>query len=247
MRDEKANYIGFILFFLSIVLIVVVGSVTLYSVRNNEINKKKIVNDEVVVTDKLKKDKNKDFIYYSDREEINKDLNIYYTYPIINIDSSTANNLNNILKNNALEAKNNITKNEEGNIIEAKTYEYTNYIYQEYLSILVNKSLYKDEKTTLQEINSYTINLITGEEVTYEELLKEFGFTYTEVIDLIKENLEANQTYDGEVANIKIDETINLLKDNNTYNIYINENGKLTVKYIVKTNNIDYNDIIILK
>lgn len=247
MRDEKANYIGFILFFLSIVLIVVVGSVTLYSVRNNEINKKKIVNDEVVVTDKLKKDKNKDFIYYSDREEINKDLNIYYTYPIINIDSSVASNLNNNLKSNAIEAKNNIIKNEEGNIIEANTLEYTNYIYQEYLSILVNKNLYKDEKTTLQEINSYTINLITGEEVTYEELLKEFGFTYTEVIDLIKENLEANQTYDGEVANIKIDETINLLKDNNTYNIYINENGKLTVKYIVKTNNIDYNDIIILK
>lgn len=247
MRDEKANYIGFILFFLSIVLIVVVGSVTLYSVRNNEINKKKVVNDEVVVTDKLKKDKNKDFLYYTDREEINKDLNIYYTYPIINIDSSAANNLNNILKNNALEAKNNITKNEEGVIIEAETYEYTNYIYQEYLSILVNKNLYKDEKTILQEINSYTINLITGEEVTYEKLLKKYDLTYTKVIDLIKENLEANQTYDGEVPNIKIDETINLLKDNNTYNIYINESGKLTVKYIVKTNNIDYNDIIILK
>lgn len=247
MKDEKANYIGFILFFLSIILIVIVGSVTLYSVRNNEINKKKVINDEVVVTDKLKKDKSKDFLYYSDREEINKDFNIYYTYPIINIDSHDANNLNNILKNNVDEAKNNIIKNEEGTIIEANAFEYTNYTYQEYLSILVDKNLYKDEKTTLQKINSYTINLITGEEVTYEELLKKFDLTYTKVIDLIKENLEANQTYDGEVPNIKIDETINLLKDNNTYNIYINENGKLIVKYIVKTNDIDYNDIIILK
>ena len=45
-------------------------------------------------------------------------------------------------------------------------------------------------------------------------------------------------------GDIKIDETLNELKINDTYVIYISETKKLVVKYIVKTNSVDYNDVI---
>lgn len=46
------------------------------------------------------------------------------------------------------------------------------------------------------------------------------------------------------IPNIKIEETINDLKSQETYVIYIDEFGDLILNYVVKTTSLDYNDTI---
>ncbi len=243
MRDEKSNYTSFILFFLLIVFIVIIGSFTIYKMKYNELSQKKVMDNKIIISDKLKKNKDKDFVFYKDKELLSEELNILYTYPIINLDSTSANEINNILKANADSVKNSIVKdiceNNQENIKSAINIDYNNYLYQEYLSILVNKNNYEcNNNYNLSEINSYTFNVLTGKLITYEELLNKYNYTYTKVLDLIKSNLESDN------SEIDIDNTINNLRENKTYNIYIDEVGKLAIKYIVKTNGLDYNDII---
>jgi hypothetical protein len=102
------------------------------------------------------------------------------------------------------------------------------------------ESNYSCGESQISKISSYTFDVSTGKLISFDDLLKEYGLTYTEVLNKINSNLEENQVDD----NIKIENTLNELKENNTYIVYISNEGSLVVKYIVKTNSVDYNDVI---
>jgi len=60
------------------------------------------------------------------------------------------------------------------------------------------------------------------------------------IINKIRENLIGNQQVVEEVELIKIDETI----DDLNYSLYINEYGRLYISFLVKTTQVDYNEVM---
>lgn len=257
---DDNNYLGFALFFLFIVLLVVGGSFLLYKNSQEKI-KNKSVNDkqEVVISDKYKKEKDKDFIYYTEQETISEELNITSKYPVINLESTEALEVSKEIKEYVNEVKKTLvtldssddTTCEDENIDNIKStnfLDYAVYSNQEYITLFISESSYscKEGVSPIQKMKSYTFNVLTGELLSFSDLLSKYNTNYTNAIELVKSHLNENQTTLEEDQNIKIEETMNLLKEQATYVIYIDEFGDLIMKYIVKTNTVDYNDNIIL-
>lgn len=254
MREEDYGYLGFACFFLIIVIIVIAGSWILYNNHNAKLTNTASNNTEVVLTDKLKKDKEKDFIYYTMEESVSDSLVITYKKATINLDSKDAEEVNEDLSKIYDEAlasvvKSNDTENicdNASDIYSAVSLEYAIYFYEDTITLLVTENIYScmDEISKPSKLVAYTFDVSTGKLLTHTDLLNKFGITYTEILEKIEKQLNAQQTILDEVPNIKIEETLNELKMNETYVIYVSETKKLVVKYIVKTNSVDYNDII---
>jgi hypothetical protein len=243
MKDEYHNYLGCAIFFFSIVIIVVLGSVTLYLNSKNKTNVSSLNDYTTVQSEKNKIDKEKDFIYYTDSKE---EAGLTYKKAVINIESDDALNVNSILSDLFIEASSSVSTTsdtvcEDGeSISSAKSLDYATYSYSKYSTITIMESNYSCGESQISKISSYTFDVSTGKLISFDDLLKEYGLTYTEVLNKINSNLEENQVDD----NIKIENTLNELKENNTYIVYISNEGSLIVKYIVKTNSVDYNDVI---
>jgi hypothetical protein len=243
MKDEYHNYLGCAIFFFSIVIIVVLGSTILYLNNKNKTNISSLNDYTTVQSEKNKIDKEKDFIYYTDSKEEN---GLTYKKAVINIESDDALNVNSILSDLFIEASSSLSTTsdtvceDEDTVSSAQTLDYATYSYSKYSTITVMESNYACGESQISKISSYTFDVSTGKLISFDDLLKEYGLTYTEVLNKINSNLEENQVDD----NIKIENTLNELKENNTYIVYISNEGSLVVKYIVKTNSVDYNDVI---
>ena len=94
MKEENYSYLGFGFFFFFIVIIVITGSAILYNSRMNKINKSNSNEFQVVLNDKMKKDKDEDYIYYSMLENVSESLNVTQKKAIINLDSADAKKVN---------------------------------------------------------------------------------------------------------------------------------------------------------
>lgn len=256
MQDKKSNCLGFVFFFLIILLIIGVGSMFLLLEKKSDKKEKNSIK-EVVVDDKMKKDKKKDFIYYENEEEISKTFSIVNKYPIINLESEEATKTTNELKNYVNAIKNTLKNTDEttcgeneviDHIYETKFLDYTIYSYQEYITLLIRESNYNcfTGISSSSLMKSYTFNVLTGEKLSFSALLTKYNFTLAEVINQIRVNLEEQQSVIEEIPNIKIEETISNLKEQETHVIYIDEFGNLVLNYVVKTNTVDYNDSIII-
>jgi hypothetical protein len=244
MKDEYHNYIGCALFFLFIVFIVLLGSITLYLNNKEKINVTSTNGSVVIQSDKKKNDKDKDFVYYTDEVE-KSDLT--YKKAVINISSDDAVSVNTILSDIYDEALNSIVLATEDNTCEnedsiksSSLIDYAVYENSKYVTLLITISNYSCGNSVVSKLVSYTFDITTGNLLSFDDLLKEYNLNYTEVLNKINSNLEENQTDDY----IKIDDTLNELKENNTYVVYISNEGSLVVKYIVKTTLTDYNDVI---
>lgn len=255
MQENDSNYLGFGLFFFLIVLIILACSMLLFlNVRNK--NQEKIVNDtnEVVVSDKNKKDKSKDFIYFTDEETMSEELNLIYKMPVINLNSEEANRINEGIKSYATQIKGTLEKgdpskcyNEEPNDIFKTDYlDYAVYTYQEYVTLLIRESNYSCQNgfSSSSKVKSYTFDVLSGHLLSIDALLSKYDTTLTKVLEQIRNNLNNEQTIVDGIPNIKIEETINDLKSQETYVIYIDEFGDLILNYVVKTTSLDYNDTI---
>lgn len=254
MKEENYSYLGFGCFFFFIVIIVIIGSVILYNGRFSDLNKNGSEGIGITINDKKKKDKDKDFVYFSMEDTVSESLNLTYKKATINLDSSEAEEVNKELEkiyDNVVATikKSNSTDNvceNDSDLYSADYLEYVIYSNEEYITLLVTESSYScsDELMKPQKIMAYTFNVLNGKRVTDVNLLDKYNITYTEVINKIEEQLNNNQTIVNDVSNIKIEDTLNELKINDSYVIYISDTKKLVVKYIVKTNSVDYNDII---
>ena len=68
-----------------------------------------------------------------------------------------------------------------------------------------------------------------------------YDLEMTEIKSKIKTHLESKQVIDNEVEVIRIEDTINDFKN---YAFYINEYGRLYISYLVKSTQVDYNEIM---
>ncbi len=255
MQETEDNYVGFGLFFFLIVLIILVCSMLMFlSVRNKK--QEKSINDtnEVMVSDKNKKDKSKDFIYFTDEETISEELNLIYKMPIINLNSEEVNYINEEIKTYANQIKGTLEKgqtencssNEEDTISKTDYLDYAVYTYQEYVTLLIRESSYSCQNgfSSSSKIRAYTFDVLSGKRLSFDTLLSKYDTTLTEVLEQIRSNLNREQIVIEGIPNIKIEETINDLKSQETYVIYIDEFGDLILNYVVKTTSLDYNDTI---
>lgn len=249
MKEENNSYLGFALFFFFIVILIFTGSFLLYYNQKIKITKEPNEGVKVVLTDKLKENKEEDFIYYSPSEMIAEDLQISYKKAFINLNSEDAKEVNALLDELYSNALTTIKRpNEEtficengSTIYEAKIIDYASFYYDKYITLLVTENNYTctEEIEESVKVHSYTFDGTTGKRINQGDLLNVFHLTYTEFLQKLENHLQSTI----EDAAI-ITETLNKLKENETYTIYISETNKLTVKYIVKTNSVDYNDII---
>jgi len=253
MKDENSNYLGFVCFFLLIVAIVITGSVILYKSRESKLIDKSTSSNKNVLNDKMKLEKEEDFIYYIDELD-SGNSSVVYKKAVINLNSDDAKEVNEIIEKLIDKSKESvILAGTEETVCEngSKEFSYSSldynvYLYEEYITLVVTENMYTctDDLSKINKIHSYTFNMLTGKRISYDDLLSKYDITYTEVLDKIKNHLEKQQTIIEGVPTIKVEETINELKENETYIIYHSETKKLVVKYIVKTNSVDYNDII---
>lgn len=256
MKDENNSYLGFALFSLFIVFIVLAGSIILYFDKNEK--RVTLPSDDKVIeiSDKKKQEKEKDFIYFTDIVTLDAKANLIYKLPIINLQGTKISDINEEIKNYVADVKKSAERIETplescpdasvGDIKVAHSLSYAIYNYDKYSTLFMEESAYSCESVTSDTLSlkSYTFNNITGEYLSMEQLLKLNHLTYTEVLDKIKAELTLNASHEG--STILVDATLNELKANRSYVIYLTEEGSLIVKYIVKTTSVDYNDIIVL-
>lgn len=257
LQDTENNYVGFGLFFFLIVLIVLVCSMLLFFNERNKKQEKRInEQNEVIVSDKNKKDKNKDFIYFTNEETISEELNLIYKLPIINLKSEEAKDINDEIMSYVNQVKNTIVKGktencpnlEENSIAKTSYLDYAIYTYQEYITLLIRESNYSCQNgfSSSSKVKAYTFDVLSGNRLSFEALLKKYDITLTEVLGQIRNNLNKEQVIVDGLPTIQVEETINTLQQQDTYVLYIDEFGDLILNYVVKTNSLDYNDTIVV-
>lgn len=202
----------------------------------------------------LRMDKNKDFIYYENSEELSHELIIEDA--VINI--SGLDSINNTLHSELVSINNSkeLYSNQElpdgvtcdGDIFKMNYRDYQDFSYSKYLTLLVNDYNYSCLSGNIPvNRKSYVVDKETGKIISEEELLQIFNITDNQIYDSIKKRLENTQTLDEDNQVIDINGTLEYLK-NGSYGVNkalsVSKNGKLTINFIVKSNKINYNDSV---
>lgn len=249
MEENLKSKLGFFLFFFFVLFLAFGGYCYLKYMKYEEKNKNK---NEEVVTVNHKIDDDKDFIYFVNEETISEKGELYYKDIIINLDTQTTlsealGKENQIYKINIkyiseMEIMNNslITYNYD-NIYSLTFRKYDTYEFGKYISLLVRDYDYSCfDGVTFNDSKSFVFNTENGELIQENELLNMYNLNIDSVKEKVNIYLNAKQSKVNGVDVIKIDETIDGLNANS---LYINEYGHLTISYLVKTSQIDYNEI----
>lgn len=258
--EKTRNIIGFVLLII-IILTVSVGGYFLmrYMTKDQTVlssnNSKKVKKNEDVRIDNTK-----DYIYYENEEEFLEEAEIEKSDVILNFVNQK--DLNNTLhqeleamyknvtyiKDNPIPKGTDYIQNEKG--IYGLTYrDYIDVSYGDYVSLIVLDFKFDViNSSVINYIKGYVIKKSTGDLITPNDLLRDFNVTEDSIIDKVKKRLNDSQVLEEGQTVIDIDGTIKSIKDNDYYKgvktLGINKNGKLTLNFIVKTNEINYNDSV---
>ena len=205
----------------------------------------------------LRIDKTKDYVYYTDIQEILEDLGVYMKD--ININLSSGKLISETLNNEMSEIRNTIVKTEDVKMDPNKEYaeneegifsldfrEYVEHDYEQYISLIAEDYKYDitniENTTTATGVKAYIFDKYEDRVVSSTELLEKYNKTLDEIKTEIKTKLTSVQEVVNGVQLIKIDETMSNLN----YALFINKTGKLEVFYLVKSTNGDYYDNIVI-
>jgi len=252
MIESKNNIIGSILFVILVLFLGIGGFFfTKHVTKDDDTTINKV--EESKITEEHKIDKEKDYIYFTDEKFISMEPDITYKDVVINL--KTAETINRTLKNELNEIRNSvkyIKDNKldptreimyEDEIYSASERNYENFEYKEYVSLLVKDYDFNCyDGSLLKKISSYVFNVSTGKLLLTNDLMDMYHINMDEVKISIREKLEKDQIIEEELELIKIDETINGLDNQANYALYIDKYGDLNISYIVKTNQVDYNE-----
>ncbi len=251
MEENLKSKLGFITFLL--IIIALIGGGYYYThYKLNDNNKKE--KNQTKEKEKIKIDEDKEYFYFTNEESISESAEIFYKDVVINLNTQ-------LELTNTLEHENEVYKNnikyiskelENGNLVSRDLVKYDNddlfslmfrnydtYESNKYASLVINDFNYSClDFITFNKVKAYVFDLSNGKLLTEDDLLSKFNVNLGEIKNQIKKYLNTIQNEEG---TIKIDETINEL-DN--YALYINEYNKLCISYLVKTNEVDYNEVM---
>ena len=248
MKKEKSGKIGFIIFILFIISLIIGGQYLYLKSLEDDISVKK--ND--TKKNDYRIDKNKDFYFIND-EVISEHAEIFYKDVVINIEgqehlTESLNAENKIYKENIKYIKDQemlleemINYNNDG-LYMLDYREYETYKYENYVSLVIKDYLYDCfDQFTIKNIKSFVYDINAGKLVTNEELFSRSNTSVDAMKEVIKNKLNEKQEVVEEQELIKVDETLESFIN---YGFYINDVGNLVATYLVKSNQIDYNDSI---
>lgn len=201
---------------------------------------------EVKDTD-IRFDKTKDYIYYSDVNVVEGELDIEYKN--ININFEDKDGVAAIVnKENEEMSKSPVydETNEEANynhLISAKFAKYEIIHYVDYITLVVNKYSF-DYKTIITTLGSdvYVFDKTSGKLYNNDELLSKFSINKEDINEKVKTYLN-DKNLVSEENKIDVEKTIS---NNTKYNLYVDKLGRLVISILVKAEKSDYNDIIVL-
>ena len=232
--------------FILIILVFIFGGFYLMkkSEKLKNVVDKKVT--EVKDTD-IRFDKTKDYIYYSDVNVVEGELDIEYKN--ININFEDKDGVAAIVnKENEEMSKSPVydETNEEANynhLISAKFAKYEIIHYVDYITLVVNKYSF-DYKTIITTLGSdvYVFDKTTGKLYNNDELLSKFSINKEDINEKVKTYLN-DKNLVSEENKIDVEKTIS---NNTKYNLYVDKLGRLVISILVKAEKSDYNDIIVL-
>lgn len=241
----KTNQIK-VYFFFFVILVFIFGGFYLMkkSEKLKNVVDKKVT--EVKDTD-IRLDKTKDYIYYSDVNVVEGELDIEYKN--ININFEDKEGVATIVnKENEEMSKSPVydETNEEANynhLISAKFAKYEIIHYVDYITLVVNKYSF-DYKTIITTLGSdvYVFDKTTGKLYNNDELLSKFSINKDDIKGKIETYLN-DKNLVSEENKIYVEQTIS---NNTKYNLYVDKLGRLVISILVKAEKSDYNDIIVL-
>lgn len=241
----KTNQIK-VYFFIFVILVFIFGGFYLMkkSEKLKNVVDKKVT--EVKDTD-IRLDKTKDYIYYSDVNVVEGELDIEYKN--ININFEDKEGVAAIVnKENEEMSKSPVydETNEEANynhLISAKFAKYEIIHYVDYITLVVNKYSF-DYKTIITTLGSdvYVFDKTTGKLYNNDELLSKFSVNKDDINEKVKTYLN-DKNLVSEENKIDVQKTIS---NNTKYNLYVDKLGRLVISILVKAEKSDYNDIIVL-
>lgn len=241
----KTNQIK-VYFFIFVILVFIFGGFYLMkkSEKLKNVVDKKVT--EVKDTD-IRLDKTKDYIYYSDVNVVEGELDIEYKN--ININFEDKEGVAAIVnKENEEMSKSPVydETNEEANynhLISAKFVKYEIIHYVDYITLVVNKYSF-DYKTIITTLGSdvYVFDKTSGKLYNNDELLSKFSVNKDDINEKVKTYLN-DKNLVSEENKIDVEKTIS---NNTKYNLYVDKLGRLVISILVKAEKSDYNDIIVL-
>lgn len=241
----KTNQIK-VYFFIFVILVFIFGGFYLMkkSEKLKNVVDKKVT--EVKDTD-IRFDKTKDYIYYSDVNVVEGELDIEYKN--ININFEDKEGVAAIVnKENEEMSKSPVydETNEEANynhLISAKFAKYEIIHYVDYITLVVNKYSF-DYKTIITTLGSdvYVFDKTSGKLYNNDELLSKFSINKDDINEKVKTYLN-DKNLVSEENKIDVEKTIS---NNTKYNLYVDKLGRLVISILVKAEKSDYNDIIVL-
>lgn len=241
----KTNQIK-VYFFIFVILVFIFGGFYLMkkSEKIKNVVDKKVT--EVKDTD-IRFDKTKDYIYYSDVNVVEGELDIEYKN--ININFEDKDGVAAIVnKENEEMSKSPVydETNEEANynhLISAKFAKYEIIHYVDYITLVVNKYSF-DYKTIITTLGSdvYVFDKTSGKLYNNDELLSKFSINKEDINEKVKTYLN-DKNLVSEENKIDVEKTIS---NNTKYNLYVDKLGRLVISILVKAEKSDYNDIIVL-
>jgi len=250
--DNSKNTIGIISLVVIILLFVIGG----FFFMNYMVDKSKnsTNKDNVTEVTEHRIDPTKDYVYYENSEELIDE--IFIEDVILNfegledLNNSLHEELLNLSKDKktteGMELSEGITCENELYSFSYRDYTYTRF--SKYISLLIVDYKYNCETGSVPvSMKSYVIEKNTGKLLSNDELLKDFSTSNDDILNAVKKKLSDTETLLEDKEVIDVNGTINEF-NNGSLNINkalnISKNGKLTINFIVKSKEINYNDSI---
>ena len=243
MNKEEKNFGSILLFILIILGIAVGGYFLINNTKKEEIQPQE---ETKTITNNIKKDNNKSYIYFTNESILSDKLELIYKDINININSEDSSKLEQELNIEMSNIKNNVIKYSDtdqempkelitDNIYQAEMIDYNFNETIKYLCLISNNYTYTagtaENGRGIQNSNLkyYVFDLKDGKLLTTKDILNKEKITDQEIRTKIREYLKDDD-------NVDIDKTLA-----GEYQLGITNTGNILINTVVKTNDIDYN------
>lgn len=212
-------------------------------------------NNNVSVSNKI--DQNKDIVYtsYSLNEIYEGKYNIKADIPAININNEKVRNINKEISTIFKEKLDSIVANSDrhDNVVVRYTVEYTAYINQNILSLVIKSTLKEGSNAQRLIIQAYTYNLSTNQEITLEEMFELKNINKdnvrTEIKRVVQEGISRSENLIALGYNVyERDINSKMYEIENSNNYFLGPNGTIYIIYAYgNSNQTSENDVVVIK
>lgn len=240
----KSNQIK-VYIFIIIVLVFIFGG--FYLMKKSESLKNEV--NQTISEEKdtdIRIDKTKEYIYFTNLNVIESELDIEYKDIVINFEDKE--NIQNEINTENKEFSESVKYDESNekaiynHLVSAKFNKFDIFYYSNYISIVKNTYSFDYENlVTFIQSKAYVFDKKTGKLYNNDELLSIFNINKDDIKGVITTYLnDQNLITDNP---INVDETINNISN---YELYVDNLGRLVVTILVKAEQSNYNDVIVL-